>query len=95
MSTVLLLAHADFHTSRANRALLRGVTDVPGLEVTQIYALYPGGLIDVPVERERLLRATHLVFQFPLQWYATPALLKQWEDAVPRRGKGRNNFVAF
>ena len=82
MTTVLLLAHADFGASRANRALLRGLIDVPGLEVTQLYALYPDGRINASVERERLLRATRLVFQFPLQWYSTPALLKQWEDAV-------------
>jgi len=82
MTTVLLLAHADFGNSRANSALLRGVADVPGLEMTQLYELYPDGRIDVPAERERLLRATRLVFQFPLQWYSTPALLKQWEDVV-------------
>ena len=82
MTTVLLLAHPDFAASRANRALLSGLVDVPGLEVTELYALYPDGRIDEAAERERLLRATRLVFQFPLQWYSTPALLKQWEDAV-------------
>ncbi len=82
MTTVLLLAHPDFGASRANRALLSGLADTPGLEVTELYALYPDGRIDEPVERERLLRATRLVFQFPLQWYSTPSLLKQWEDAV-------------
>ena len=82
MTTVLLLAHPDFDASRANRALLSGLTGVPGLEVIELYALYPDGRIDAPVERERLLRATRLVFQFPLQWYSTPALLKQWQDAV-------------
>ena len=29
-----------------------------------------------------MLRATRLVFQFPLQWYSVPALLKQWQDSV-------------
>ena len=82
MSTVLLLAHPNFEASRANRALLSAVGDLPDLEIADLYALYPDGRVDVAAERDRLLRATRLVFQFPLQWYATPALLKQWEDAV-------------
>jgi putative NADPH-quinone reductase len=82
MTTVLLLAHPDFDASRANRALVDAVADVPDLEVAQLYALYPDGRINVADERARLLRATRLVFQFPLQWYSTPALLKQWQDTV-------------
>ena len=82
MPTVLLLAHPDLAASRANRALLAGVTGLPAVEVADLYALYPDGRIDASVERERLLRADRLVFQFPLNWYSTPALLKQWQDAV-------------
>ena len=82
MSTVLLLAHPDFPASRANRALLDGLGDIPDLDVAELYSLYPDGRIDVRLERERLLRADRLVFQFPLQWYSTPALLKQWQDVV-------------
>lgn len=82
MTTVLLLAHPDFAASRANRALLAGLNDLPGLEVAELYALYPDGKIDVAAERARLLRADRLVLQFPLQWYSVPSLLKYWLDAV-------------
>lgn len=82
MTTVLLLAHPDFAASRANLALLAGLNDLPGLEVAELYALYPNGQIDFEVERERVLRADRLVLQFPLQWYSTPSLLKYWQDAV-------------
>ena len=82
MTTVLLLAHSDFAASRANQALLRGLNHLPGLEVADLYALYPDGRIDFAVERERVLRADRLVLQFPLFWYSTPPLLKHWEDAV-------------
>ena len=82
MITVLLLAHSDFGASQANRALLHGLNDLPGLEVAELYALYPDGRIDFAVERERVLRANRLVLQFPLCWYSTPPLLKHWEDAV-------------
>ena len=82
MTTVLLLAHPDFAASRANRALLAEVRDLPGLEVADLYALYPDGRLDFAVERERVLRADRLVLQFPLYWYSTPPLLKHWQDAV-------------
>jgi putative NADPH-quinone reductase len=82
MSSVLLLAHPDFAASRANRALLNGLNDLPGLEVAELHSLYPTGQIDFGVERERALRADRLVLQFPLYWYSTPPLLKHWQDAV-------------
>ncbi|WP_157958542.1 NAD(P)H-dependent oxidoreductase [Salinicola sp. CPA57] len=82
MMTLLLFAHPDFQASRANRAMLDAVADVSDLEVRRLYDLYPDGRIDAATERSRLLRADRLVFQFPLQWYATPALLKEWQDAV-------------
>lgn len=82
MSTVLLLAHPTFETSRASRALLSALTGTPDLEVAELYSLYPDGKIDGAIERDRLLRASRLVLQFPLQWYSTPSLLKEWEDTV-------------
>lgn len=82
MTTLLLLAHPAFATSRANRALLHALSDLPGLEVTDLYALYPDGRIEFAVERNRLLRARRLVLQFPLYWYSTPSLLKHWQDMV-------------
>jgi putative NADPH-quinone reductase len=82
MTTVLLLAHPNFAASRANRALFDGLSDMPGLEVADLYALYPTGQIDFATERERVLRASRLVLQFPLYWYSTPSLLKFWQDTV-------------
>ena len=82
LNTVLLLAHPDFAASRANRALFAGLNDLPGLEVAELYGLYPDGEIDVTAERARLLRADRLVLQFPLQWYSVPSRLKYWLDAV-------------
>lgn len=82
MTTALLLAHPHFAASRANRALLAGVEDVPGLEIVDLYASYPDEQIDLSAERERLLRADRLVLQFPMFWYSTPPLLKRWQDVV-------------
>lgn len=82
MNAVLILAHPDLAASRANRALVEGVRDLPGLGVADLHALYPDGEIDFAAERARLLGADRLVLQFPMYWYSTPPLLKRWEDEV-------------
>jgi len=42
--------------------------------------------IDVDTEQARLLAHDVVVFQFPLYWYSTPAILKQWQDLVLEYG---------
>lgn len=37
---------------------------------------------DVRAEQEKLLRADAVILQFPLWWYAMPAILKGWVDRV-------------
>lgn len=37
---------------------------------------------DVVAEQEKLLWADTIIFQFPLWWYAMPAILKGWVDRV-------------
>ncbi len=78
----LLFAHPYPHRSRANRALLAGVRDLPGLEVRSLYDLYPDFDIDVDAEQAALSRARVLVLQHPLYWYSVPSLLKHWFDKV-------------
>ena len=60
MTTALLLAHPDLAASRADRALFDGLSLRPGLEVADLYALYPSGRIDLATERERVLRARRM-----------------------------------
>ncbi|MGT2494674.1 NAD(P)H-dependent oxidoreductase [Cupriavidus basilensis] len=74
-----------FAHSKANRALCAAAATVPGVEIADLYACYPDGIIDVDAEVRRLRDADRIVFQFPVQWYATPALLKAWQDAVLTR----------
>ncbi|MDT0269599.1 NAD(P)H-dependent oxidoreductase [Streptomyces sp. DSM 44915] len=46
-------------------------------------ALDAGALTpDVRAEQEKLLWADTVIFQFPLWWYAMPAILKGWVDRV-------------
>jgi glutathione-regulated potassium-efflux system ancillary protein KefF len=82
----LIYAHPYPDRSRANRMLLEGVRDMPGLEVRSLYDLYPDFGIDVDAEREALLRADVIVWQCPLYWYGMPALLHQWIEKVLAHG---------
>lgn len=83
MSDILILsAHPDIETSRTNRAMLAAAGRLPGVEITDLYTLYPDGEIDVDRECARLLDAQTIVLQFPLQWYSTPSRLKEWQDTI-------------
>lgn len=83
--TLILLFHPDLSGSRANVALAGTALRLPGVEVIDLYALYPDGKIDADQEVARLLSADRIVLQFPIQWYSTPPLLKAWQDAVLTR----------
>lgn len=41
---------------------------------------------DILTEQERIRRADLIIFQFPLWWYAVPAILKGWADRVLANG---------
>lgn len=78
----LVYAHPYPDRSRANRALLDGVRELPELDLRPLYDLYPDFAIDVEAEQEALMRARLIVFQHPIYWYSVPGLLKHWFDKV-------------
>jgi glutathione-regulated potassium-efflux system ancillary protein KefG len=81
-SVLLVLAHPALERSRANRAMLDAAVSAPGVVLHDLYEAYPDFLIDVRQEQKRLTAHEVIVLQFPLYWYSTPALLKEWIDAV-------------
>ena len=83
---LVLLAHPRLPASRINAALVEAAGHVAGVTVHDLYHAYPDGFIDVAAEQRRLLDHEHLVLQFPIQWYAMPALLKHWFDEVLQAG---------
>jgi putative NADPH-quinone reductase len=81
--------HRDIEKSVANAALFRAAQDIEGLQAIDVQARYPSGQIDMFTDAETdaklLLEADRIVLQFPVQWYATPSILKAWQDAVLTR----------
>ena len=84
--TLILFAHPALERSRANRALIEGVSDIEGVTVNDLYEGYPDFHIDVPREQALVEGHERLVWQHPFYWYSTPALLKEWFDVVLQYG---------
>lgn len=83
MSQVLVYyVHPGHKHSRANRQMLAEAQSTAGINVVDLYAEYPRFEIDIEREQGRLLDHDTIVFQFPMFWYSTPSLLKEWQDLV-------------
>ncbi|MGB8956214.1 MAG: NAD(P)H-dependent oxidoreductase [Tumebacillaceae bacterium] len=82
MKTLVIVAHPNLAESRINKRLVRALEDTQGVTVHHLYNEYPDFNIDVEREQKLLLEHDRIVLQFPFYWYSSPALLKQWEDAV-------------
>lgn len=84
MSKILVISgHPDLQASQANKAILACLSeDLDDIAIRRLDALYPDFRIDAAAEQQALLKADVVVLQFPLFWYASPALLKQWLDVV-------------
>lgn len=79
---LVLLAHPDPAHSRVNSLMAAMVRELEHVTLVDLYAEYPRFKIDIDKEQKRLLEHDVIVFQFPVYWYSTPALLKEWQDLV-------------
>ena len=83
---LVLLAHPARRRSRANAALTAAAAAVEGVRLHDLYEAYPDFLIDVEGEQALLLEHDVIVFQHPVYWYSSPAILKEWQDLVLEHG---------
>lgn len=83
--TLVLLFHPDIARSCANAALSTAASQIDDVEVFDVQRAYPNGVIDTDAEVHRLLAVDRVVLQYPMQWYATPPILKAWLDSVLTR----------
>lgn len=105
LRALVVFADPSLHRSRISRRVAEAAAGLPGIQVRDLYQLYPDFYIDVRRERELLKAAPLLVFVFQLGWYAMPSLLKEWFDTVfqpewaaagsaPGRLHGKTAFAA-
>ena len=83
---LVLFAHPSQHRSEVNLPLMRATTDNSAVTVVDLYAEYPSLDIDIEREQQRLRDHDIIVFMFPLYWYSTPSILKEWQDLVLEYG---------
>jgi len=83
---IVYYAHPGQRFSRANKAMADAARKIAGVTFVDLYAEYPRHDIDVDREQTRLLEHDVILFQFPLFWYSTPSLLKEWQDLVLEHG---------
>ncbi|OBZ12226.1 NAD(P)H-dependent oxidoreductase [Bacillus sp. FJAT-26390] len=82
MKTMVIAAHPQLNTSRANQAWLLELQKNSNIHVRDLYNEYRDWNIDIEKEQQLLLQYDRIVFQFPLFWYSCPPLLKKWFDDV-------------
>jgi putative NADPH-quinone reductase len=81
--TLVVVAHPDLSKSRINRTWIDHLRRHAGkATVHELYKTYPDGKIDVGAEQKLLEEHDRIILQFPMFWFSTPALLKQWLDDV-------------
>ncbi|WP_100487291.1 NAD(P)H-dependent oxidoreductase [Sporolactobacillus pectinivorans] len=86
MKILDIVIHPHLETSTLNRTWMDRLKQENNIMVHDLYGTYPDGTIDVDKEQQLLLEHDRIVFQFPMYWYSSPALLKQWEDDVLTHG---------
>jgi len=79
---LVLFAHPSLDRSEVNRPMLDAAEAIEGVTVVDLYAEYPNFQIDTDREQQRLVDHDVIIFQHPLYWYSTPAILKEWQDLV-------------
>jgi glutathione-regulated potassium-efflux system ancillary protein KefG len=83
---LILFAHPSIDRSEVNVELLRASRQIDAVTVVDLYHDYPDYQIDIDREQQRLREHDVVVFMFPLFWYSTPAMLKEWQDLVLEYG---------
>lgn len=83
---LILFAHPSQHRSEVNAPLFKEAQNIKGVTCVDLYGEYPRFNINIDREQQRLREHDVVIFQFPLYWYSTPSILKEWQDLVLEYG---------
>lgn len=84
--TLVIYTHPDELNSHTSSQLAATADRFQDVVVRRLYDLYPRFNIDRVTEQQALSNADHVVLLFPVYWYSSPALLKEWIDIVLEHG---------
>lgn len=83
MSNILILvAHPNLDASRVCGGFVSALCAEKKYTVHELYKAYPTREIDIAAEQSLLLAHDIVVLLFPVYWYSSPSLLKEWQDVV-------------
>lgn len=86
-NVVIVCGHPDLKTSLANKTILDEIAaKCPQAEIRKLCELYPDYKFDIKAEQAALEKADVIVFQYPMNWYGVPGLLKLYIDKVMEHG---------
>lgn len=85
MRTLIIISHPALKESH-NQSFLKESLPAENITWHHLEEYYSNGKIDREVEQQLLLQHDRILFQFPLYWYSSPPLLKQWQDEVLTEG---------
>ena len=81
--TLIIVVHPDLKNSVINKRWLEELQKDPDrYHIHDLYQSYPDQIIDIEREQQLVEKYDSIVFQFPLYWFSSPPLLKQWFDEV-------------
>jgi glutathione-regulated potassium-efflux system ancillary protein KefG len=83
---LILFAHPALHKSRIHSRLIHAADRLEGVTFHDLYEVYPAFHINVEKEQNLLREHDIIIFQHPLYWYSTPAIIKEWKDLVLEYG---------
>lgn len=83
---LILFAHPSPGRSEVNVPLLEASAGRDGVTLVDLYGEYPDYRIDIDREQQRLRDHDVVIFMFPMYWYSTPSILKEWQDLVLEYG---------
>ncbi len=87
MSKLLIYyAHPGNRHSHTNARMAMLASTTEGITFVDLYAKYPRFNIDADAEQALLQEHDVILFQFPLFWYSTPSIVKEWFDLVLEYG---------
>ncbi|WOT04174.1 NAD(P)H-dependent oxidoreductase [Shewanella youngdeokensis] len=79
---LVLYAHPSQERSEVNKPLFEATLHHNHVTAVDLYAEYPTFRINIDKEQQRLREHDVIIFMFPLYWYSTPSILKEWLDLV-------------
>jgi len=83
MKVLIILAHSNLENgSIANKTIINELKKIEGVEIRNLYQMYPDFKIDVEAEQQALIDSEVVIFQYPFHWYNIPGILKEWVDKV-------------